>query len=381
MYCTNKRSAITFILFVVICNSYGQFNGIASFFYDTVLRQSISKHRVAFVTETTFDTASHNNGFYQFDKRGRVIEINTKHGGGYNRKQFAYDEKGNIVAEKTYHTYDTSKVEFWKKRTYDEKNRIILEEKGQFYGGVDLKGKSMEVVYTKEKDGREKYVYKTYTDYKPKPTAVTLGYDSAAGEEKFNISYRMSEEQAALGQRKGEKTLIRTYTKNGCQYSDFVTYMAFGKNETIRAIKTNYQELDSLKHLLEYGEITYEEAYDDYAQEHPEEYSAGFYSKSFLRAIFEGKITGTKKPEMSFVYDANNRLSKQKIDGWVYTMRYNAKGQLSEQVLEGDTYTTIIKFWYNKNGLPEKTETVSWVPGEKETTQQTSTASYTYNYY
>ncbi len=359
-----------------------QFSDINSFFYDTLLQAGIRTNKVRTVSEWQKDSVKHYNGYYVFDAKGRVIKLTTARNTVFYRKHFTYNNANAIIDDISYVNGDTTHVEFWKKRTYDAKNRLLLEERGQHYGGQDLKGKSIEASYSTNKKGAEVRRYKSYIDYRPEPSSITLSYDSLAGDLKYTINFESQGSAPQLEQQLGKRTVIRSYAKNNNEYSDNITYRAFGKNQRAIEISSTYVLYDDKKRLLEYGTITYEEAFMDFAQEHPEDYSEGTYSPSFIAALYAGKITGKKKIELKITYNALGQIETKTQDNWRYNLHYNAKHQVSDYTLEGEEgYRAKMEIWYNDKGLITKTLQSNWnVDNETEPKQQLEFL-YTYTYF
>lgn len=356
-----------------------QFSDISSFFYDTLLQIGIRTNKVRTVSEWQKDSVKHYKGYYVFDAKGRVIKLATARNGAFYRKQFAYNNANAIIEDISYVNGDTTKIESWKKRTYDAKNRLLLEERGQHYGGKDLKGKSIEAAYSTNKKGAEVRRYKSYIDYRPEPSKTTVSYDSLVGDIKYTINF---ESQGLEESQYGERTVMRTCTKNKSEHTDIVTYRAFGKNQRAIQVSSTYILYDDKKRLVEYGTITYEEAFMDFAQEHPEDYSAGSYSSSFISALYAGQITGKKKIELKITYNALGQIETKSQDNWLYTLHYNAKNQVSDYTLEGEEgYRAKMQIWYNEKGLITKTLQSSWNMENEEEPKQSFEFLYTYTYF
>ncbi len=375
------KNIFLFSLFFVT-TAQAQFADISSFFYDTLLQAGIRTNKVRTVSEWQKDSIKHCNGYYVFDNKGRVIKLSTARNGIYYRKQFVYNDANAIIEDISYVNGDTTKIESWKKRTYDAKNRLLLEERGQHYGGQDLKGKSIEVSYSTNKKGAEVRRYRSYIDYRPEPSKTTVSYDSLAGDIKYTISFTSQGSGSQQGPQYGERTLVRTYTRDNGEYSDIVTYRAFGKNQVATAVSSTYVLYDDKKRLLEYGSVSYEEAFMDFAQEHPEDYSEGSYSPSFITALYAGKINGQKKTELKMTYTASGQIETKSQDNWHYTLHYNAKDQVSDYTLEGEEgYRAKMEIWYNEKGLITKTLQSSWNADNEEGPKQSFEFQYTYTYF
>ncbi len=371
------------LLFLAMPDMKAQFSGISSFFYDTVLRERVRTNQVRMVTEFVKDSTRVNNGFYLFDRKGRVTEINTRHGNGFNRKQFVYNEAGQIVRERTYEHYDTTKVEFWKTRTFDDQNRLLKEEKGQVYGGKVLEGPSIEARYRADDKGRNHIEYKRYIDYRPQPASVSVGHDSVSGKFRFDIIYEYSPEMMdAPGKKFGTKTVTRTYTLNGCGYYDVLTYNSFGSEETVREINTRYTQFDGKGRITGFGSISYDEAFMDFAQENPEDYMPGFFSPSFVQAFFDLKIQGRKEPELVITYDKKGREAQRVVGDTRYSFTYNKKGQVTEQLQENEKFdSTRTKLKYNNKGLVSSATISTWRPTDKKNITHVVEYSYHYSYF
>lgn len=375
------KNLILLSLFFVTA-AQAQFSDINSFFYDTLLQNGIRTNKVRTVSEWQKDSVKHYNGYYVFDAKGRVIKLATARNGFFYRKHFVYNNANAIIEDISYVNGDTTKIESWKKRTYDAKNRLLLEERGQHYGGQDLKGKSMEATYSTNKKGAEVRRYKSYIDYRPKPSKTTVSYDSLVGDIKYIINFTSQESGSQPEPQYGERTLARTYAKNNGEYTDMITYRAFGKNQIAIAVSSTYVLYDDKKRLLEYGSITYEEAFMDFAQEHPEDYSEGSYSPSFITALYAGQITGKKKIELKMTYNALGQIETKSQDNWSYTLRYNAKDQVSGYTLEGEEgYRAKMEIWYDEKGLITKTLQSSWNVENEAEPNQSIELLYTYTYF
>ena len=375
------KNLILLSLFCVT-TAHAQFSDINSFFYDTLLQSGIRTNKVRTVSEWQKDTVKQYNGYYVFDAKGRVIKLSTARNGVFYRKHFAYNNANAIIEDISYVNGDTTHIESWKKRTYDAKNRLLLEERGQHYGGKDLKGKSIEVTYSTNKKGAEVRRYKSYIDYRPEPSKSTVSYDSLAGDIKYTVNFESEGSGSQQDPQYGERTLVRTYTKNNGEYSDMVTYRAFGKNQIATAVSSTYVLYDDKKRLLEYGSITYEEAFMDFAQEHPDDYSEGSYSPSFITALYAGQITGKKKIELKTTYNALGQIETKSQDNWRYTLNYNAKNQVSDYTLEGEEgYWAKMEIWYNEQGLITKTLQSTWNVENEAEPKQSFEFLYTYTYF
>lgn len=374
------------LIIILVSNTvsiYAQYSGLSNFLYDSVLRSSIKANRVLKVTETIKDSTTRNQGFYLFDKKGRVVEMNTAAGRGFYRQTFQYNTAGFLTAQKNYEFSDTTKVEHWKNITLDKENRVLKEEKGQVYGGKVLQGVALKAEYSKTASGRKEVRYKRYIDYRTNPSKSGFGYDSVSGIFHFEINYEISGElRDHEDVRFGTKTVTRTYTLNQCAYSDVLTYKSYGSQASLTKIESTYSLLDKKGNTLEYGTIDYTEAHMDYAQEHPDDYIPGVFSPGFEKAFFQLKIKGEKKIEVTFKYDAFGHISEKFESGYHYTFKLDKNGRQLEQMVEHEKYdTSKLVVTYDAKGLVLKHVLTSWNPREKDSKKEITECLYQYTYY
>lgn len=385
---------LAFCLLLSAFSIKAQFDGLSTFFNDTILRKQIISNRISAITEmVTEDSLTKYNGRYCFDTNGRGIEMNMVYGLAQYRNQYEYNASGRWTKTIRYEANDTTKVESWTKYTYDADNRMLKVEKGNNREGKTVVNTLYQSKVIKGKKGTIKMESQRYEDNKLYST--TYSHDSISGKDTFGVYYEFRPGNVdETGRRIGEKTLIRSYTKDHCSYMDEIKYRVFGASETVQKIKTTYTQLDDKGKFLEYGTVLYDETYMDFMQEHPEDFHPNYYSPVFIKALFEGKVQGQKQAENKNTYDANGALIQKETNDYPedpragelitfrYEFKYNEKGQMIEQTMQGvEGYNSLQVFWYNKNGMIYKTLLTYWNTSEENPVKKTKTMEYVYTTY
>lgn len=210
---------------------------------------------------------------------------------------------------------------------------------------------------------------------------ITYSLDSSANNFHYFIDYEYRPEDVdEKGRKRGNKELTRSYTKNNCRYEDIIKYKVYGRLETPDDIKTYYYQGDEKGRLIEFGEVDYDPAMEQFISEHPEEFSYGIISPKFIKAILNGELKTDRHAKIKQVYDAKGRMIEKEHYGTRYTFKYNTKGQLTEQIKQG-TYPTKDELFYNEKGLITRVLTTGYTADSGDKTVILEESNFTYTYY
>ena len=378
-----KHRSLLLTLSLVFCfmSSKAQFEGLGSFFTDTVLRAQVIANRVSSVTLTVTQNGSTNyNGRYDFDLHGRVIETNRPYMGNSRMKMEYF--KGDLIARTVnYDKEDTTKIANWRSYTYDEKDRRIKEESVNYFEGKSVITESIVTKILVDQNG---WTNSETNEYYSSNELSSTQYrsDSINGIYTFTTTYKYRPNDVdEKGRKSGEKILKRFYTKDRCSYEDELQYEVYGRIETVEEITTRYKQFDEKGRLVEAGKIDYQEVYMNFIQEHPEEYNFYYSSPLFVKAVLEGTVQGERKQDENYTFDTKGLLVEKHFYGSNYKLKYNDKRQLIEITCDGPLITTEL-FWYNEKGLVSKTVFTSRNPHDTIIDRiQTQECAYTYTYY
>ncbi len=314
-----------------------QFDGLSTFFNDTLIRKQIISNRISAITEmVTEDSVTKYNGRYCFDKNGRGIETNFVYGLAFYRTQYEYNASGRWTKTIRYETNDTSKIESWTNYTYDAENRMLKVEKGNNREGKTVLNTIYQTKVIKGKKGAIKIESQRYEDNKLHSTIYSK--DSISGVDTFGVNYEFKPGHVdETGRRMGEKTIFKTYTKENCSYTHEVKYTVYGPTETAQKITSQYTQLDEKGRFLEEGTLVYDEAYMEFMQEHPEDFNPSYYSPLFIKALFKGEVQGLKQAENKHTYDAKGALIQKETNDYPEDPRATEiVEKLRNYILHGD---------------------------------------------
>ena len=386
------RSFVLYFLTLHIALLNAQFSGINSFFSDTSLIALNKKNRVSSVTELVKeDSALKFNGRYQVNVNGRPTELVTGRGPYYSRMTFEYNKDGMVTKQVHYNNTDTSKVEYWTARTFDANNSLLKSVRGQMINGQAVVNTEFERKTLNQKKGSFKAESRRYDG--ARLLSVTISRDSISGKDTLSVAYEYGMDERTGKRVPISKTLIRAYFKDHCYYDDEISYRVFGKTETANKISTRFFQLDDKIRYISHGEINYDAAYEDFIQEHPEDFNPNYYSPLFVKAVLQGKIKGQRKPEETRILNEDGLLIQSDYEEFRSVMNYNDKKQLVEQLYyRNQEPVGRMQLWYNEKGLLVKTINTSKSMAEEDsaamhsdsqetpasTTQETH---YTYTYF
>jgi|JI8StandDraft_1071087.scaffolds.fasta_scaffold42581_2 hypothetical protein len=347
------------------------FDGIYSFQYDSLFRSLIKTKGVSSVTErVSRKTGILISGTLYFDREAHVIETTV-----YRRNKFEY--KGDLLVNHVhYNERDTTKVVGSTSYTYNDNARLLLTEQTYERDGKMMTMKESETKILLDTPKKRYAETKRFYDNKIAETKYTL--DSTAGIYNFVIIYQYDPKDLdAKGRKQGKKVTERSYMKDNCKYVDKVTYKVNGRLEVADKFETTYYQLDTNGKLIEYGELEYEKAVEEYYRAHPQEFNYYSYSPNLLKALFEGKLPTTKKAKIKQVFDEKSRLVEKTHYGKKYRFVYNSSNQLTEQI-QG---TTREQIFYDKNGVIIKVTTTGLKQNGGNVPEVVQEVDYIYTYF
>lgn len=370
-------------LYFFLCSAlFSNFAGLAQFqelasYEDPAFKKMIKTQHVRTVSEVEARaTYTFFVGRYTFDTLGRVIE---RFRGSGPKVRIEYNNKNQVSKTIVYDGKDSSKVEYWINREYDEKGRVMKEETVTYQDGKEIVSIREETkIFTLPNGKKRKETYKGYGIF---PTDTVFSTDSISGIYEFNICYEKSRnEENEEGLQRSKKILTREYFLNNCFYSEEIEYTVYGRLETPREIKGQYNQTDAKGDLLESGEMDYEKVFATYFEAHPEDFNMYILPPNFIRQILNNKIKGEKKPYIRNTYNSKGLLIEKLFFGTTYKFKYNTKGQAIEQTGIGSSNTTNL-LYYNEKGLVSKMITIYLNPNEDPPKKETTEDTFTYTYY
>ena len=347
------------------------FDGIHSFQYDSLFRSLIKMNGVSSVTErVSRKTGILISGTLYFDREAHVIETTV-----YRRNKFEY--KGDLLVNHVhYNERDTTKVVGWTSYTYNDNARLLLTEQTYEREGNMMTMKESETKILLDTPKKRYAETKRFYDNKIAETKYTL--DSTAGIYNYVIIYQYDPKDVdAKGRKQGKKVTERSYMKDNCKYVDKVTYKVNGRLEVADKFETTYYQLDTNGKLIEYGELEYDKAIEEYYRSHPQEFNYYSYSPNLLKALFEGKLPTTRKAKIKQAFDEKSRLVEKTHYGKKYRFVYNSNNQLTEQI-QG---TTREQFFYDKNGVIIKVTTTGLKQNGGNVPEVVQEVDYIYTYF
>lgn len=365
----------------VVFSSRAQFEGMGSFSTDTLLIAQLKVKRVSSVTETLVQNGVTTIGQVYFDKEGRYVEMTYPY-----RVKLEYNRSGKVTKTTTYSAGDTGKVGYWFRNTYDDKDRHVKTEYGQYEGEKLTVSKKSESRIIKDKAGVLRMENLGYFNDKVVSSSVYL--DSVSGIYRYVIVSDYEDQMAFYGMpgqgltfRK--KTLTRSYVIENCSYEDRIVYDGEGDGGHVMEFETTYQLRDTKGRMIEKGVLDVYEAYEKYLAAHPEPLNPmnpNVFPSGFVKLFLSGKVKGQRKASVTYTYNARGLLAGKKDYGSIYKYYYNEQDQLSQLTSEGyNSYTH--QYWYNDKGLVIKMQTT---PGKYDGTGQRTVpkeSTYEYSYY
>lgn len=325
----------------------GQFEGFSTFFYDSTYTKLFQKNKVRAVTEIIAATNyTVTNGTAYFDKKGQVELYQTNSGTTKN-----HFKNGRVLKTDHLKQGDTATVEGWTEYHYDSTGILLKTENCSFNEGKLQRGTDSETIIKYRSSGKMRYQTTKY-GYKD-IYAVTSVLDSAAGDYHYTITYEFRPDEVdEKGRKIGEKELERSYEKDHCLYQETFKYKVYGRLEVPEDVKGYYYQNDDKGRLLEFGEIDYEKAMDEFYSEHPEEFTYGALSPRFIEALLAGKLSKGRNPNIIQKFDKNGKMTEQQHYGTNFKFKYNAQGQLTEQSAAfGEQPPRVETYIYDKLGL------------------------------
>lgn len=362
---------------------YAQFEGLTSFFNDTVLTAKVKANKVHSAQEFILQ-----NGApvllkkYYFNGNGKVCDMFTLGGNLYTRKHFEYDTNGMLALDQSYEQGDTTKISATQSMQYGTSGQLLSKQQQYKIDNKEVN----------EKEFSSKTVMSTSTKtiieaeefYHANKTARVRFIDSIVGTDLYTCSYRFREgDLDEKGRIHGKKTLERNHKLGTTVINDEVEYEVYGKIESPKDIKTHYYDYDANKRMLEYGEINYEEVYAEFLQRHPDNFNPYQVSPLFVAAVFKNEIKGQKRPDAKFTYNQKGQLIEKLFYGTIYTFEYDAAGNVIAYSTRGekaDYGKSNFKLFYNKMGLVSKVVSVSTPPEGSGTAFEKQELSYIYGH-
>jgi YD repeat-containing protein len=349
------------------------FDNIHDFRSDSTLVALVKKHKVKSISQVvSTPNYTFTYGEFKYDEKGKVIYILTQGG------KTGYEYDGDVLVKLTRFNNKDS-AESWQKYTYDDKNRLLKTEliyyqQGKLINYVEKESKLISEEKDKSRWQITKYGFEDiYT--------ISYSLDSSANNLHYYIEYEYRPKDVdEKGRKRGNKELTRSYTKNNCKYEDMIKYKVYGRLETPHDIKTYYYQGDDKGRLIEYGEVDYGPAIEQFMSEHPEEFSYGTISPKFIKAVLNGELKTDRRLKIKQVYDAKGRLIEKVHYGTRYTFKYSAKGQLAEQIKQG-TQPTKDELFYNEKGLITRVRTTGYTTDSGNKTVVLEESNFTYTYY
>jgi hypothetical protein len=93
------KKIIIALLMVVISNAYSQFENNNLKYFNTKGVKQIIERKYSIKDTVTFPLAIQT---YDFNSKGRIVKVNFPKGETYNKIEFGYDDKNNLLSEKYY---------------------------------------------------------------------------------------------------------------------------------------------------------------------------------------------------------------------------------------------------------------------------------------
>lgn len=349
------------------------FDGIHNFSHDSALVDMVKKNKVKSVKQVvTTRTYTFAYGEFTFNEMGQVIDMLTQQG----RIAYAY---AGALCVKSIRYAKTDSIESWVNYIYDNKNRLLKTEQNYY------QEKRLNTYVDKESklvsENKNCTRWET-TDYGYQDIyTISQVIDSTNNNAHYKIEYKYRPKDVdEKGRKRGNKTLTKTYIKDNCKYEIVVKYKVYGRLESPDDIKTNYYQGDKNGHLIEFGDIDYGPAMEQYISLHPEEFSYGTLPPNFIKAILSGEFNTSREAKIKQVYDAKGRMIEKNHYDTRYTFHYNAKGQLHEQIKEGK-YPRKDELFYNEKGLIIRVLTTGYTTESGDKTVVLEESNFTYTYY